>query len=279
MSGLSRPGKTDSGAVTVVMGGTRQLAGLVRGRRFQWASAHTGDRGTMTRSTGPRGWLILGICVVAGIALAVVVPGAGAGADRVKAACAQAPHGARVGWRHGHNPRRAQANQLACPLSGLAQSTVQPAAPTSSLARVPAAQTALTLAAAGPGPAQSTPASPGTASGGEANRRIEIAANSATAINDSLLLLVGLLLGFMLAVCGLVLAADRRGGLVTRTAGTVTQSRARVGPASARVWPRRSTVRARRRGFGRGGVTRGRTGHARPDARRRRRRHGRRSAH
>ena len=231
----------------------------------------------MTRRTGPRGWLILGICVAAGIALAVVAPGAGAGADRVKAACAQAPHGARVGWQHGHNPGRAQANQLACPLSGLARSTTRPAAPPPSLARVPAAQTALTLAAAGPDPAQSTPASPGTASIGEANRRIEVAANSATAINDSLLL-VGLLLGFMLAVCGLVLAAGRRGGLAARTAGTVTQSPARVGATSARAWPHRSAVRARRRGSGRGGVTRGRTGHARPDAKRRRW-HGRGSAH
>src|SRR6266536_3656910 len=87
----------------------------------------------------------------------------------------------------------------------------QPAAPPPSLARVPAAQTALTLAAAGPDPAQSTPASPAPAAIGEANRRIEVAANSATAINDSLLL-VGLLLGFMLAVSGLVLAAGRRGG-------------------------------------------------------------------
>ncbi len=182
----------------------------------------------MTRRTGPRGWLILGICVAAGIALAVVAPGAGAGADRVKAACAQAPHGARVGWQHGHNPGRAQANQLACPLSGLARSTTQPAAPPPSLARVPAAQTALTLAAAGPDPAQSTPASPGTASIGEANRRIEVAANSATAINDSLLL-VGLLLGFMLAVSGLVLAAGRRGGLAARKVGTLTQPPARVG--------------------------------------------------
>ena len=164
-----RPGLCCPGAAAP---SERQLAGLGVGRRFQWASAHTGDRGTMTRRTGPRGWLILGICVAAGIALAVVAPGAGAGADRVKAACAQAPHGARVGWQHGHNPRRAQANQLACPLSGLARSTTQPAAPPPSLARVPAAQTALTLAAAGPDPAQSTPASPGTASIGEANRRI-----------------------------------------------------------------------------------------------------------
>ena len=103
-----------------------------------------------------------------------------------------------------------------------------PAAPPPSLARVPAAQTALTLAAAGPGPAQSTPASPASASIGEANRRIEVAANSATAINDSLLL-VGLLLGFMLAVSGLVLAAGRRGGLAARKVGTLTQPPARVG--------------------------------------------------
>ncbi len=232
----------------------------------------------MTRSTGPRGWLILGICVAAGIALAVVAPGAGAGADRVKAACAQAPHGARVGWQHGHSPRRGQANQLACPLSGLAQSMTLPAAPPPSLARVPAAQTALTLAAAGPGPAQSTPASPASASIGEANRRIEVAANSAAAINDSLLL-VGLLLGFMLAVSGLVLATGRRRGLAARTAGTVTRSPARVGARSARAWPHRSTVRARRRRSGRGGVTRARTGHALPDAKRRPRRHGRGSAH
>jgi len=232
----------------------------------------------MTRSTGPRGWPILGICVAVGIVLAVVLPGAGAGADRVKAACGQAAHGARMGWQHGHNPRRAQTNQLACPLSGLAQSTTQPAAPAPSLARVPAAQTVLTLPAAGPDPAQSTPASPAPTSIGEANRRIEVTANSATAINDSLLL-VGLLLGFVLAVSGLVLAAGRRGGLTARKASTLTQSPTRVDATSARAWPPRSTVRAWRGQSGRRGVTRGRTGHARPDARRRRRRHGRGSAH
>jgi hypothetical protein len=248
------------------------------GAAIAGASAYTGDRRTMTRSSGLRGWPILGICVAVGIALAVVLPGAGAGADRVKAACGQAGHGARMGWQHGHAPRRATTNQLACSLTGLAQSTTQPAAPVPRLARVPAAQTVLTLAAAGPDPAQSTPASPAPTSIGEANRRIEVAANSATAINDSLLL-VGLLLGFVLAVSGLVLAAGRRGGLAARTASTLTQSPTRVDATAARSWPHRSTVRARRGQSGRGGVTRGRTGHARPDAKHRRWRHGRGRAH
>ena len=187
--------------------------GLGVERCFGWAGAGRGGiRPAMTRRICPRGWLILVLCAAAGIAVTVTVPGSGAGAARATAACAAGSRAVRTGWQHPHDPKRPNPKwQRLCAPTGPVLSTGECApAPTPGLTRIAADRTTLTLTAGQPNrprPTRSTP----TGSPSEQRHQVEVAANSTTAAGGSLVL-VGLVLTFILAVSGLVLAAGHRRG-------------------------------------------------------------------
>src|SRR6266700_7346386 len=110
----------------------------------------------MARGTTRRGWLILAVCAVAAAAvLTVGLPGSGAGADRGHATCDGTSHGVHLGWQNGHDPRRPHWDGATCApalLATASSESVAPAAPTSSLSRIPATGTGLTLSADQPAP-------------------------------------------------------------------------------------------------------------------------------
>ncbi len=191
-------GSTGSRCGAVFLAGPAQDAG---------DSSHT-----MTRRICPRGWLILVLCAAAGIAVTVTVPGSGAGAARVTAACDTASHGVRTGWQHTHDPKRSHPKWLllCTPTSPVPSTGESAPRPAPSLTRIPADQTTLTLPAGQPGPPRPAP-STRTGPPSEQRHEVEVAANSLTAAGDSLVL-IGLVLTFILAVSGLVLAAGRRRG-------------------------------------------------------------------
>ena len=165
--------------------------------------------------------VVVALCV-AGLMVVVLMPGAQADAKP----CTKPTNGQKVGWQRGHGPKHPAAKQLPCASSGApaAQADVsgggdgvgsmpdqaEVAGPT--LIPVPLERPVLTESGERPssppattseGPA-STPSSPPTT-------EIQVTAHSPAAIDDSVLL-VGVVVGFILAVSAVVVGAGRRGG-------------------------------------------------------------------
>lgn len=168
----------------------------------------------MARGTTRRGWLILAACAAAAAAvLTVGLPGSGAGADRGHTTCDETSHGLHAGWQNGHDPRRPHWIEPTCrpavPATATSDSAA-PAAPTSSLSRVPTSGTVLTLSADQSAP-PTQPSPRATTSTSEPQHRIEVAPHTATTANASLVL-TGAVFAFTLAVSGIVFAAGRRTG-------------------------------------------------------------------
>ena len=163
--------------------------------------------------------VIVALCV-AGLTLIVLMPGAQADAKP----CSKPTNGQKVGWQRGHGPKHPAAKQRACAPSGTSTPTaegsgdVNGAAPLSDVAQVagptlipaPLEGTARTESVDQPGPAVSKPEVPASTPSSPPTDEVQVTAHSPASIDDSVLLL-GVVIGFILAVTGVVLGAGRRG--------------------------------------------------------------------
>jgi hypothetical protein len=165
--------------------------------------------------------VVVALCV-AGLALVVLMPGAQADAKP----CSKPTNGQKVGWQRGHGPKHPAAKQLPCMPSGspAAQAELsgggdgvgslpdqaEVAGPT--LIPVPLERAALTGSVERPsGPPATTSAGPVPIPSSTPTTEIQVTAHSPAAIDDSVLL-VGVVIGFILAVSAVVVGAGRRGG-------------------------------------------------------------------
>jgi hypothetical protein len=165
--------------------------------------------------------VVVALCV-AGLALVVLMPGAQADAKP----CGKPTNGQKVGWQRGHGPKHPAAKPRPCAPSGSPAPTAEVSAggdgvgslsdqdelagPT--LIPAPLERTALTGSGERPSSQPATPPE-GTAStpSSTPTTEIQVTAHSPAAIDDSVLL-VGVVIGFILAVSAVVVAAGRRGG-------------------------------------------------------------------
>ena len=171
----------------------------------------------------PFACVIVAICV-AGLTLVVIMPGAQADAKP----CDKPTNGQKVGWQRGHGPKHPTPRQRACAptrsaappaevsvsgngnsVASLSDEAEAAAGPT--LIPVPLARTALTGRVEQPSPPAATSALPAPTPAGAPTTDVQVTAHSPAAIDDSVVL-VGVVVGFILAVSGVVLGAGRRGG-------------------------------------------------------------------
>ena len=164
--------------------------------------------------------VIVALCV-AGLTLVVLMPGAQADAKR----CNKSTNGQKVGWQRGQGPKNPAAKQRVCAPTGSPASKAETsgdgngvaslpdedevAGPT--LIPVPLERTALTGSVADESPSASTAQVPAPTSSSAPTTEVQVTAHSPATIDDSVLLL-GVVIGFILAVTGVVLGAGRRGG-------------------------------------------------------------------
>jgi hypothetical protein len=163
--------------------------------------------------------VVVALCV-AGLTLVVLMPGAQADAKP----CSKSTNGQKVGWQRGHGPKHLAAKQRPCAPSdspaptaevssdgdGVASLSDQDEVAAPTLIPVPLEQTAPTGRIERSRPPATTPEEPSTPSSTPTNE-IQVTAHSPAAIDDSVLL-VGVVIGFILAVSAVVVAAGRRGG-------------------------------------------------------------------
>jgi hypothetical protein len=164
--------------------------------------------------------VIVALCV-AGLTLVVLTPGAQADAKP----CSKPTNGQKVGWQRGHGPKHPAAKQRACAPAGSPTPTPEVlggdgngAAQLSEVGEVagptlipaPLEQTALTGSGDRTGTRASTSEVPAPTSSSAPTTEVQVTAHSPAAIDDSVLLL-GVVIGFILAVAGVVLGAGRRG--------------------------------------------------------------------
>ena len=171
----------------------------------------------------PFACVIVAICV-AGLTLVVIMPGAQADAKP----CDKPTNGQKVGWQRGHGPNHPTPRQRACAptrsaappaevsvsgngnsVASLSDEAEAAAGPT--LIPVPLARTALTGRVEQPTPPAATSALPAPPPADAPTTDVQVTAHSPAAIDDSVVL-VGVVVGFILAVSGVVLGAGRRGG-------------------------------------------------------------------
>jgi hypothetical protein len=164
--------------------------------------------------------VVVALCVV-GLTLVVLMPGAQADAKP----CTKPTSGQKVGWQHGHGPKHPAAKQRPCAPSGSPAAKAEVsgdgngAAPLTNVAEV-AGPTLIPAPLERTAPTESVERSssqPATTSEAPASTPsstpttdIQVTAHSPAAINDSVLL-VGVVIGFILAVTAVVLGAGRRG--------------------------------------------------------------------
>jgi hypothetical protein len=171
----------------------------------------------------PFACVVVAICL-AGLTLVVIMPGAQADAKP----CDKPTNGHKVGWQRGHGPKHSTPRQRACAPTGSAAPPAEvsvsgngngvaslsdeaEAAAGPSLIPVPLARTALTGRVEQPSPSAATLALPAPTPAGARTTDVQVTAHSPAAIDDSVVL-VGVVVGFILAVSGVVLGAGRRGG-------------------------------------------------------------------
>ena len=171
----------------------------------------------------PFACVIVAICV-AGLTLVVIIPGAQADAKP----CDKPTNGQKVGWQRGHGPRHPTPRQRACAPTGSAAPPAEvsvsangdgvaslsddaEAAAGPTLISAPLARTALIGRVEHSSPPTATSALPTPTPAGARTTDVQVTAHSPAALDDSVVL-VGVVVGFMLAVSGVVLGAGRRGG-------------------------------------------------------------------
>lgn len=159
---------------------------------------------------------------VAGLTLVVLTPGAQADAKP----CSKPTNGQKVGWQRGHGPKHPAAKQRPCAPSGSAVAKTEVSSNEDvveslsdqhevagpSLIPVPLEGTARTGSDEQPSsePA-TTPAGSASTPSSTPTTEIQVTAHAPAAIDDSILL-VGVVIGFILAVSAVVVGAGRRGG-------------------------------------------------------------------
>jgi hypothetical protein len=182
------------------------------------------------------GWLVLIMGAVAGVAVAVALPGPVAGADRVASPCAGPPG---LGGQHVRPNPHARPVRDTCTAAGNLPSggSTPSGAPStqsgrtsavsgtvlSRLSSVPASRTMPTFGA-GPRSASAAPARPSVSGGGSVSeqfRPAEVAAPSSTGVLRSSWLLVGALFAFLVAVAAVVVVAGRRSARGSASSGSL----------------------------------------------------------
>lgn len=171
----------------------------------------------------PFACVIVAICV-AGLTLVVIIPGAHADAKP----CDKPTNGQKVGWQRGHGPRHPTPGQRACAPTGSAPPPAEvsvsadgdgvaslsddaEAAAGPTLISAPLARTGLIGRVEHSSSPTATGALPTPTPAGARTTDVQVTAHSPAALDDSVVL-VGVVVGFMLAVSGVVLGAGRRGG-------------------------------------------------------------------
>ena len=164
--------------------------------------------------------VVVALCV-AGLTLVVLMPGAQADAKP----CSKPTIGQKVGWQRGHGPKHPAAKQRPCAPSespapkaevssdgdGVASLSDQDEAAGPTLIPVPLERTAPTGRVEWSRPPVTTPEGSTSTPSSTPTTEIQVTAHSPAAIDDSVLL-VGVVIGFILAVSAVVVAAGRRGG-------------------------------------------------------------------
>jgi hypothetical protein len=196
--------------------------------KYPWANARRGiDPQMRSFAARPFVCVIIAICV-AGLTLVVLMPGAQADAKPCGKPTSKPMNGQKVGWQRGRGPKHPAAKQRVCAPTGSAPPSTPSAevsgngngvAPLSdeaeaagpTLIAVPLARTALTGSVEQRSTPAATSALPATTPAGAPTTDVQVTAHSPAAIDDSVVL-VGVLVGFILAVSGVVLGAGRRGG-------------------------------------------------------------------
>jgi hypothetical protein len=164
--------------------------------------------------------VVVALCV-AGLTLVVLMPGAQADAKP----CSKPTNGQKVGWQRGHGPKHPAAKQRPCAPSGspapraevssvgdgVASLSDQDEVAGPTLIPVPLEQTAPTERVERSSSRATMPEGPTSTPSSTPTTEIQVTAQSPAAIDDSVLL-VGVVIGFILAVSAVVVAAGRRGG-------------------------------------------------------------------